>query len=40
VAEALSDAVRFSPPGSIDEVLEIDRVTRRQIDAMMKASCS
>jgi len=40
VAQALSDAVRFSPPGSIDEVLEIDRVTRRQIDAMMKASCS
>ena len=40
VAEALSDASRFDPPGSIDEVLEIDRVTRRQIDAMMTASCS
>jgi 1-deoxy-D-xylulose-5-phosphate reductoisomerase len=39
VAEALSDAAEFDPPGSIDEVMEIDRVTRRQIDAMMKASC-
>jgi 1-deoxy-D-xylulose-5-phosphate reductoisomerase len=40
VAEVLSRAAQFDAPGSIDEVMEIDRVTRRQIDAMMKASCS
>jgi 1-deoxy-D-xylulose-5-phosphate reductoisomerase len=39
VAEALSGVAQFDLPRSIDEVMEIDRVTRRQIDAMMKASC-
>jgi 1-deoxy-D-xylulose-5-phosphate reductoisomerase len=39
VAEALSEAAEFDPPRSIEEVIEIDRVTRRRIDAMMKASC-
>ncbi len=39
VAEALSHAT-FDIPHSISDVLEIDRVTRAQTGAMMKASCS
>ena len=39
VEEALSDA-KFDIPHSIDDVLEIDRVTREQTCAMIKASCS
>jgi 1-deoxy-D-xylulose-5-phosphate reductoisomerase len=39
VEEALSDAAKLVAPRSIDEVMEIDRVTRRQVEAMMKASC-
>jgi 1-deoxy-D-xylulose-5-phosphate reductoisomerase len=39
VEEALQ-AARFDPPRSIGDVLEIDRVTRANVRAMMKASCS
>jgi 1-deoxy-D-xylulose-5-phosphate reductoisomerase len=39
VAEALNDA-KFDIPRSIDDVLEIDRVTREHTRAMMKASCA
>jgi 1-deoxy-D-xylulose-5-phosphate reductoisomerase len=38
VGEALASAA-LPAPGSIDEVLEIDGMTRRQVNAMMKASC-
>jgi 1-deoxy-D-xylulose-5-phosphate reductoisomerase len=38
VGDALDDA-RFDAPRSIGDVLEIDRVTRAQTRAMMKASC-
>ena len=38
VGEAMDDA-RFDAPRSIGDVLEIDRVTRGQTRAMMKASC-
>jgi 1-deoxy-D-xylulose-5-phosphate reductoisomerase len=38
VGEALNDA-KFDIPRSIDDVLEIDQVTREQARAMMKASC-
>jgi 1-deoxy-D-xylulose-5-phosphate reductoisomerase len=38
VEETLTDA-RFDAPRSIDDVLEIDRVTRERARAMMKASC-
>ena len=37
--EALSDA-KFDIPHSIDDVLEIDRLTREHTRSMMKASCS
>ena len=39
VEEALQ-AARFDAPRSIGDVLEIDRVTRANVRAMMKASCS
>ena len=39
VEEALGTA-RFDAPRSIGDVLEIDRVTRTRVHAMMKASCS
>jgi 1-deoxy-D-xylulose-5-phosphate reductoisomerase len=39
VQEALSKA-NYDAPSSIDDVLEIDRVTRERMRAMMKASCS
>ena len=39
VEDALTDA-NFSAPHSIGDVLEIDRVTRSRVQAMMKASCS
>ena len=39
VGEALSDS-DFDVPRSIDDVLEIDRVTRERSRAMMKASCT
>jgi 1-deoxy-D-xylulose-5-phosphate reductoisomerase len=39
VQEALS-GVSYDAPGSIGDVLEIDRVTRDRTRAMMKASCS
>ena len=39
VQEALSNA-SYDIPGSIDDVLEIDRMTRDHVRAMMKASCS
>ncbi|HEX6073201.1 MAG TPA: 1-deoxy-D-xylulose-5-phosphate reductoisomerase [Sphingomicrobium sp.] len=38
VEQALQDA-DYSPPGSIGEVLEIDRSTRRRIQASMKETC-
>ena len=38
VEEALGGA-KFDAPGSIGDVLEIDRVTRERARAMMKASC-
>jgi 1-deoxy-D-xylulose-5-phosphate reductoisomerase len=38
VEKTLTDA-RFDAPRSIDDVLEIDRVTRERARAMMKASC-
>ena len=38
VAEALAEA-DFNAPGSIAEVMEIDRVTRSRVEATMKASC-
>jgi 1-deoxy-D-xylulose-5-phosphate reductoisomerase len=37
VAEALERA-SFSAPGSIDDVVEIDRTTRTEFDSIMKAS--
>lgn len=40
VAEALSEAGALDDPRSIDEVMEIDRVTRGRVDAMMKAIVS
>jgi 1-deoxy-D-xylulose-5-phosphate reductoisomerase len=40
VAEALAEARGFDPPRSIEEVMEIDRATRRTVDAAMKADCS
>jgi 1-deoxy-D-xylulose-5-phosphate reductoisomerase len=40
VAEALLEVRGFDAPRSIDEVMEIDRATRRTVDAMMKANCS
>jgi 1-deoxy-D-xylulose-5-phosphate reductoisomerase len=39
VQQALNEA-RYDAPGSIGDVLEIDRVTRERTLAMMKASCS
>ena len=39
VEDALAEA-RFDAPHSIRDVLEIDRVTRERVRAMMKASCS
>jgi 1-deoxy-D-xylulose-5-phosphate reductoisomerase len=39
VAEALSEVGGVGAPRSIAEVMEIDRVTRRRVEAMMKASC-
>ncbi len=39
VQEALNSA-NYDAPRSIDDVLEIDQVTRSRIEAMMKASCS
>jgi 1-deoxy-D-xylulose-5-phosphate reductoisomerase len=39
VEEALT-AAKYDAPRSIDDVLEIDRVTRESARAMMKASCS
>jgi 1-deoxy-D-xylulose-5-phosphate reductoisomerase len=39
VEDALSEA-KFDVPNSIDDVLEIDRVTRTRTSAMMKAGCS
>jgi 1-deoxy-D-xylulose-5-phosphate reductoisomerase len=39
VQEALSNA-SYDAPGSIGDVLEIDRVTRESARAMMKANCS
>lgn len=39
VQEALNEA-DYDAPRSIDDVLEIDQVTRSRIRAMMKASCS
>ena len=38
VAEAL-DQADFAKPRSIDDVLEIDRGTRKAVETMMKASC-
>jgi 1-deoxy-D-xylulose-5-phosphate reductoisomerase len=38
VEEALQES-EFSAPGSISDVLEIDRTTRSRADALMKASC-
>jgi 1-deoxy-D-xylulose-5-phosphate reductoisomerase len=38
VQEALSSAA-YDPPHNIGDVLEIDRVTREQTRAKMKASC-
>ena len=34
------DAAKFDTPRSIGDVLEIDRVTRAQTRAMMKAGCA
>jgi len=39
VGEALGES-NFDVPRSIDDVLEVDRVTRKSVGAMMKASCS
>jgi 1-deoxy-D-xylulose-5-phosphate reductoisomerase len=39
VEEALGES-NFDVPRSIDDVLEVDRVTRESVRAMMKASCS
>jgi 1-deoxy-D-xylulose-5-phosphate reductoisomerase len=39
VQEALSNA-SYDAPGSIGDVLEIDRVTRASVRGMMKANCS
>ncbi len=38
VEEALRDA-DFAAPSSIAEVLEIDQITRRRVEAAMKAMC-
>jgi 1-deoxy-D-xylulose-5-phosphate reductoisomerase len=38
VAEAILEAAGFEAPGSVGEVMEIDRVTRRRVKAMMKQS--
>ena len=38
VEDAL-DQADFRAPGSIDDVLEIDGATRRNVEAMMKATC-
>ena len=38
VEEALQES-DFSAPGSISDVLEVDRTTRSRADALMKASC-
>jgi 1-deoxy-D-xylulose-5-phosphate reductoisomerase len=38
VGEALSQS-GFGAPSSIDEVVEIDRMTRSNVESMMKASC-
>ena len=38
VQEALETA-QFAPPRTIDDVLEIDRLTRESAETMMKASC-
>lgn len=43
IAVTVGDALArsdFAAPSSIDEVVEIDRVTRGNVEAMMKASCS
>jgi 1-deoxy-D-xylulose-5-phosphate reductoisomerase len=40
VVEEALDGARFDAPRSIDDILEIDRVTRERARAMMKASCS
>jgi 1-deoxy-D-xylulose-5-phosphate reductoisomerase len=43
IVHAVEDALqraRFDAPRSIGDVLEIDRVTRANVRAMMKASCS
>ena len=42
IAVTVEEALRlsqFGDPGSIEEVLEIDRSTRRSVEAAMKASC-
>jgi 1-deoxy-D-xylulose-5-phosphate reductoisomerase len=39
VEEALATA-DLGAPQTVDDVLEIDRVTRGQVRAMMKASCA
>jgi 1-deoxy-D-xylulose-5-phosphate reductoisomerase len=38
VADMLGTA-DFAQPGSIDDILEIDRATRREVENMMKANC-
>lgn len=40
IVEQTLAASRFDAPGSIDDVLEIDRVTRENARSMMKVSCS
>ena len=40
LAEEALQTCDFDRPRSIDDVLEIDRATRRSIDSMMKAGCS
>ncbi len=43
IAAIVGDAVedlRFTPPRSVDDVLEIDASTRRRVELAMKASCT